>query len=941
HNGNLLTDLVSSEGTLPDIAGKSVTGDLPTPAPFAYAGDFGDPLCQQSTGNEANFGGKIVVCDRGVNGRVEKSQNVAAQGAAGYVLANDAPNGGSLNGDAFAVPGVHITFEDGNILKDWLADGTGHTAAIAGTTFDVQAAYGDKVAGFSSRGPNRAIDVIVPDVTAPGVDIIAAYGAGHLPSSPVNYDLVEYNFISGTSMASPHVAGAGALMMQAHADWTPAEIQSALMTTAMPDLIDSFDGSVTDPYDIGAGRVDVAQAALAQLVFDATEADYIAANPADGGDPKTLNLPSFSNQQCLIACSWTRTAEVPADVLVGGDITWTASVEADPAFNALTVTPNEFTVAPGDSQELTIDADVLGAPNGETIFARITLTPSDPAIPEVTMPVAVVPSTGIFPDVFAAETRRDAGSFTVEGLQSIEITEFTGSVAGLVKADPQQIELNEDPTNDDIYGNLDEVEVVTLDVPAATVRLVAELSDSEAPDMDLFVGFDDNGDGIPQAAEEVATSTTPTANEFVGIDDPEPGTWWVLVQNWAGSSDQPDAVTLSTAIVGGEVGNASLEGPPPTAELEPWDLTVIFDEEAMEPGDSWFGVAVLGTSPSSPGDIDSIPIRIDHVEDDVTKTASVDFAEQGDRVSYDITVEPNVTDEALVYTLTDTIPDGLTVDESSITGGGVLTGNTIEWTVEMPTLVSPVIWDEGVCSAGYLDLRPAAGIPPADIFDGDGLPVNVDFGFPFDFYGASGPILVVTENGLITLPDGFGFPFQDPQTLPDPAAPNSVIAGLWTDLIAEYVPGPGGSESGVTLAADSTAEVAIVEFDNMQLPDEGGTVGDFQVWVQGNVTDAFPEIEFHYLDNGDVSWSEFAATIGLENADGTDAHVVLNDGDPSTVIEGDTSLCFDWDNAPLEPVTVSYDAAVDGDVPVGTELVNTVDHITDDPHADWSRSRRR
>ncbi|MPZ53521.1 MAG: hypothetical protein GEU79_12445, partial [Acidimicrobiia bacterium] len=95
----------------------------------------------------------------------------------------------------------------------------------------------------------------------------------------------------------------------------------------------------------------------------------------------------------------------------------------------------------------------------------------------------------------------------------------------------------------------------------------------------------------------------------------------------------------------------------------------------------------------------------------------------------------------------------------------------------------------------------------------------------------------------------------------------------------------------------------------------------------------FPEIEFHYLDNGDVSWSEFAATIGLENADGTDAHVVLNDGDPSTVIDGDTSLCFESIEVSVDPTTLSYDGTVDDDATDGTALVNTVDHITDDPHA--------
>ncbi|MPZ51959.1 MAG: S8 family serine peptidase [Acidimicrobiia bacterium] len=930
-NLNSVIDMSGGDTTPPaNIDGRGVTSEL-GPTPIVYAGDFGDPLCDQTTGNETNFGGNIVVCDRGVIGRVEKSFNVAAQGAAGFVLANDAASGGSLNGDAFAIPGVHITFADGNVLKDWLASGSGHTASISGTTFDVNDAHGDLLAGFSSRGPNRAVETVVPDVTAPGVDIIAAYGAGHLPSSPQNYGLVEYNFISGTSMASPHVAGAGALMAQAHTDWTPAEIQSALMTSAVTGLTDSFDGSVTDPYDIGAGRVDVARAVQTQLVFDETEDDYLAANPAEGGDPKTLNLPSFNDQQCLSTCSWTRTAEVPTDALVPGDISWTASVEADPAFNSVTVSPNEFTVAPGDTQDLTVSADVAGAPDGETIFARITLTPSDPAVPEVTMPVAVLPSNSILPGSVEVETRRDAGSFTIADLISIEITDFTGSVEGLVKADPQTFELPVDPTNGDPYDTPDGTQTTLIDVGSNATRLIAELSDSEASDMDLYVGLDSNGDGQAELSEEVATSTTATADEFVDISDPEAGSWWILTQNWAASNEPPDAVTMSSAVVEGVLGNAEVHGPDQNPQEEPWDVVVSFDESDMEPGDSWFGTVVLGSSPDTPDDIGRIPIRIDRVEDDVTKTASVDVASPGDTVSYDITIQPNVTDETLTYSVADHIPDGLTVDPDSITGGGALSGDTIEWTVEMPTPdTSPLIWQEVACPAGYLDLA-GLGIFPASVFDGDALAFNVfaDVG-PFDFYGTTGDNLVVTENGLLTLPEGFGGDFQTQQTLPDDALPNSVIGGLWTDLIAEYVAGPAGSESGVSLASTGAGGVAVVEYDNMQLPD-GGVIGDFQIWVQSQVADGQPEIEFHYLDNGDVSWSEFAATIGVENADGSDAFTSVNNSDPSTVISGDTSICYDWDNSPLEPVTLSYDAVVDADAE--GDLVNTVEHITDDPFA--------
>ncbi|WP_419597399.1 S8 family serine peptidase, partial [Thiolapillus sp.] len=135
----------------------------------------------------------------------------------------------------------------------------------------------------------------------------------------------EWGTNSGTSMASPHVAGAGALLKTLHPDWTPTEMQSALMTTAVTMGVRK-DGRSTpaDPFDRGAGVVDLAAIAKNSvgLVLDETEADYISANPAMGGDPKQLNLASFGNSLCVGFCSWTRTLTSVAP----STLDWTASV---------------------------------------------------------------------------------------------------------------------------------------------------------------------------------------------------------------------------------------------------------------------------------------------------------------------------------------------------------------------------------------------------------------------------------------------------------------------------------------------------------------------------------------------------------------------------------------------------------------------------------------
>jgi subtilisin family serine protease len=408
---NGIIDMAGGNSTPPaDIFGKSLTAGL-TPARVVYAGDYGSSLCGEgasdpTTGeSEINpfpsgtFNGEIVVCDRGTYGRVAKAQNVADGGAGGYVLANDAANGDSLNADPYPIPGVHISFDDGVVLKQWIADGGGidhtGTGSIQGTILDVNPAHGDIMASFSSRGPNPAVPGLVkPDVTAPGVDILAAW------MSPLGSagDPPEFNVISGTSMSSPHTAGAGALVRAVHPDWSPDEVKAALMTTAFtvtPGTGDEVHGVLkedsatpADPFDMGAGRVDLRQAATAGLVLDETVAGYETANPALGGDPSSLNLPSLGNDFCTSTCEWTRTVKGTA----AGTVTWSSSTTT-PTGMTVTVSPASFTLSEGETVTLTITADVAEvSPKDVWTFAEVQLTPSA-SVPAAHLPIAVLPTS--------------------------------------------------------------------------------------------------------------------------------------------------------------------------------------------------------------------------------------------------------------------------------------------------------------------------------------------------------------------------------------------------------------------------------------------------------------------------------------------------------------------------------------------------------------------
>ncbi|KAI9114778.1 hypothetical protein K1719_014476 [Acacia pycnantha] len=128
------------------------------------------------------------------------------------------------------------------------------------------------IAKFSSRGPSKAVpQILKPDITAPGVRILAAYSPLASPSGTDNGDprSVNYNIISGTSMSCPHVSGIAAYVKSFHPDWSPAAIKSAIMTTSKPVK------GPKDHFAYGSGHVNPLQAIDPGLVYDLSKQDYI------------------------------------------------------------------------------------------------------------------------------------------------------------------------------------------------------------------------------------------------------------------------------------------------------------------------------------------------------------------------------------------------------------------------------------------------------------------------------------------------------------------------------------------------------------------------------------------------------------------------------------------------------------------------------------------
>ncbi len=530
-----------------EFEGASVTQATDGVFPLVDAADAGGDLCVPGTLDPSEVDGAIVLCRRGAIARVAKSLAVLEAGGVGMVMYENTDDD-NLFSDTHFVPSVSVDNTPGLEIKAYIAsEGSGATAEIKDTKALSEWPSAPSTTRFSSRGPNFYGDIIKPDITAPGMQILAGYSPFDDPGF-VQGEL--FASIAGTSMSSPHVAGLFALLKQANPDWSAAEARSALMTTAHQDVVDNDRVSPADPFDMGSGHVrpgranQKGSAFQPGLVYDAGLFDYfgflcdvfpgIFANPTgtcgalEGlgipTDASDLNYPSIAVAD--LAGSQTVTRTVTSVAKEGANRTYNVSVDAPPGYS-VSVSPSSFRLRRGQSATYEVTITNVSAPVGEWRFGSLTW--SSNAGYDVYSPIAVKGAQLDAPSELSFTGTSGSGSFDVLfGYTG----DYTAGAHGLSPDTGESGTVAQDPDQTcqcDGTGGPGEVAHTFTLSNSAHLRITMDASDLTsvnpgATDIDLF---------LFRNGTFVAQSTAGATNEAINIANPPDGNYTLFVHGWA------------------------------------------------------------------------------------------------------------------------------------------------------------------------------------------------------------------------------------------------------------------------------------------------------------------------------------------------------------------------------------------------------------------------
>ncbi|KAJ4781432.1 Subtilisin-like serine protease [Rhynchospora pubera] len=265
---------------------------------------------RQCTGkmDRRKVSGKILLCPFDVEDPIQKAQNLRAAGVRGVIFVLFLS---SLGLDDVSVeydfPYAEVLLTDGTKILNYINSLKNATATFSFRGTVMNKPHSPSLAAFSSRGPSLPFPgILKPDIVGPGSSILGAVPPSYIDRT--NRKSLLFDFMSGTSMATPHLSGIATLLKKAHPKWSPAAIKSAIMTTAR--IVDNNGelitdgGPITGPADlngIGAGQVDPTRAIDPGLVYDIKGNEYISLLCGMGLTDSQIRI--FISPSPPVACS--------------------------------------------------------------------------------------------------------------------------------------------------------------------------------------------------------------------------------------------------------------------------------------------------------------------------------------------------------------------------------------------------------------------------------------------------------------------------------------------------------------------------------------------------------------------------------------------------------------------------------------------------------------
>lgn len=286
----------------------------------------------------------------------------------------------------YVIPVLGVSRQTGLALFE-LAYTRNRTIQISSdVSLTVEHQYSDMQHPFSSTGPNSDASVLKPDMAAPGTHILSALSPDEFVFGPFPFPApgkteqgsdIRFGMLTGTSMASPHVAGAAALMRQQYPEWTAGQIKSALTSTSHTSL--RLGAGKATPFGVGAGRLDIDEALDAPLTFDQV---------------------SFADPACIGRCTFS----VNVKNMLDEETNWELAFEFDDSGATVEVDQQMLTLSAANSdtaqQLLAFNVNTAAVLESKWVFGELNLTKSNGD--SATLPIAVF-----------ANDASDAGTLTI------------------------------------------------------------------------------------------------------------------------------------------------------------------------------------------------------------------------------------------------------------------------------------------------------------------------------------------------------------------------------------------------------------------------------------------------------------------------------------------------------------------------------------------------